>query len=103
VIASRTRARTVFGAGGTTTQDGRDPTPKPDDTRLLLLAIANETRARRLIAVISNENEFLSAFGVRSLSKVHEKTPYVLLVNGVAHTVPYTPGARVQRCVSVCC
>jgi hypothetical protein len=61
---------------------------------LLLLALASEARARRLVEVMAKEAEFLSPYGIRSLSKVHEGTPYVLHVNGVPHTVKYTPGAR---------
>jgi hypothetical protein len=39
--------------------------------------------------------EFLSDYGIRSLSKYHASQPYVLHVNGVAHTVHYEPmGSR---------
>ncbi len=36
-------------------------------------------------------NEFLSPYGVRSLSKYHAENPYVLQVDGIAHTVRYEP------------
>jgi hypothetical protein len=39
-----------------------------------------------------DENEFLSPHGIRSLSKVHEKQPYVFQVGDDEHRVDYTPG-----------
>ncbi len=84
-------SRLVFGVGGSMAQDGHEPVTGSDRV-LLLLALANEARLRRMVAVIADEAEFLSAHGVRSLSKVHDATPYTLRVNGVAHTVAYTPG-----------
>jgi len=38
-----------------------------------------------------DENEFLSPYGVRALSRFHKDSPYVLHVNGVDHTVDYEP------------
>jgi hypothetical protein len=37
-------------------------------------------------------NEFLSDFGIRSLSKYHLKKPYSVKINGDLLTVRYTPG-----------
>ena len=39
-----------------------------------------------------DENEFLSPFGVRSLSRVHAEHPFALRVGDDAHTVRYSPG-----------
>jgi hypothetical protein len=38
-----------------------------------------------------DENEFLSPYGIRSLSRVHEKHPFVLLAGGQTNTVSYLP------------
>jgi hypothetical protein len=38
-----------------------------------------------------DENEFLSPYGIRSLSKFHEQHPYVLHVNGQEYRVDYLP------------
>jgi hypothetical protein len=38
-----------------------------------------------------DETEFLSDYGIRSLSKHHEQSPYHFHVNGDTLTVPYTP------------
>ncbi len=39
-----------------------------------------------------DETEFLSAYGVRALSKYHEEHPYRLHLGEVEHTVTYQPG-----------
>ncbi len=39
-----------------------------------LLAIPSKKRLERILKVMLDESEFLSPFGIRSLSKVHEKT-----------------------------
>src|SRR5262249_34125044 len=38
------------------------------------------------------ENEFLSPYGIRALSRFHRDHPYVLHVNGTEHRVDYQPG-----------
>jgi len=39
-----------------------------------------------------DENEFLSAFGIRALSRVHRDNPYILFANGGEFTVRYQSG-----------
>jgi len=46
----------------------------------------------RLLRYMLDENEFLSPFGVRSLSKFHEQHPYVFDAGGMQHKVDYEPG-----------
>jgi hypothetical protein len=38
-----------------------------------------------------DENEFLSAYGIRSLSKFHEDNPYILWLDGQEYRVDYLP------------
>jgi hypothetical protein len=38
-----------------------------------------------------DENEFLSPYGIRSISRYHAKHPYVLSVQGQEHRVDYAP------------
>jgi len=38
-----------------------------------------------------DENEFLSPYGIRSLSKFHERNPYILHVGGQEYKVDYLP------------
>jgi hypothetical protein len=41
---------------------------------------------------ILNESEFLSDYGIRALSKYHEKNPYTVNINGHNFTIQYDPG-----------
>jgi hypothetical protein len=38
-----------------------------------------------------DENEFLSEYGIRSVSKYHKENPYTFYVNGQTHTINYQP------------
>jgi hypothetical protein len=57
-----------------------------------LLAIPSKERLLRVLRYMLDENEFLSPYGIRSLSKIHERQPYTFSVGGVEHTVRYEPG-----------
>lgn len=49
----------------------------------------------RLVAILKklfHEDEFLSDNGIRALSKIYEKKPYTLHLDGVDHTIRYDPG-----------
>jgi hypothetical protein len=56
-----------------------------------LLAIPTPERLRRVLRRVLDEHEFLSAYGVRSLSKTHAQHPFVLSVDGQEHEVRYSP------------
>ncbi len=57
-----------------------------------LLAIPSRERLERMLRYMLDENEFLSPYGLRSLSKYHERNPYVFRVNGEEYRVDYVPG-----------
>ena len=57
-----------------------------------LLALVRGSRMKRLLKRLLDPNEFLSDFGVRSLSKIHLTQPYALQVDGVSLTIGYEPG-----------
>ncbi len=57
-----------------------------------LLAIPSRERLVSVLRYLLDEEEFLSPYGVRSLSKFHEKNPYVLRVGGEEFCVRYVPG-----------
>ena len=56
-----------------------------------LLSIAGEDQLRRVLQFMLDENEFLSPYGIRALSRAHYETPYRLHVNGAEYTVRYEP------------
>ncbi|WP_044262839.1 MGH1-like glycoside hydrolase domain-containing protein [Saccharicrinis fermentans] len=57
-----------------------------------LLSVVNEDKLRSILKVMLDEKEFLSDFGIRSLSKYHEENPYVFSWNNEEFTVKYVPG-----------
>ncbi len=57
-----------------------------------LLALVRGHRMKRLLARMLDKHEFLSDFGVRSVSKYHRDHPYQLELGGAVHTVGYEPG-----------
>ncbi|HUK82221.1 MAG TPA: glucosidase [Verrucomicrobiae bacterium] len=57
-----------------------------------LLSICDETKLRRILTRMLDEERFLSPFGIRSLSKWHEQHPYVFELQGQRHEVKYLPG-----------
>ncbi|MFZ0634030.1 MAG: hypothetical protein WA755_14800 [Candidatus Acidiferrales bacterium] len=56
-----------------------------------LISLVNKKRLVRVLRYMLDENEFLSPYGIRSLSKVHAKKPYVLTLDGTDHSVAYEP------------
>ena len=56
-----------------------------------LLAIPSRERLERVLRYLLDEGEFLSPFGVRSLSRVHREHPYTFRVNGAEYRVDYEP------------
>ncbi|HYC00842.1 MAG TPA: hypothetical protein VEC57_17040 [Candidatus Limnocylindrales bacterium] len=57
-----------------------------------LLAVASADRLQKVLRYMLDETEFLSPYGIRSLSRIHEQRPYVFEVGGEQHRVVYTPG-----------
>jgi hypothetical protein len=54
-------------------------------------AILNETNLRRVLAKMLDENEFLSPYGIRSLSRYHAEHPYAIRVGEQEYRVSYLP------------
>jgi hypothetical protein len=57
-----------------------------------LLSVVNRKRLSRILKRLFDENEFLSPFGIRSLSRYHKDHPYILPVDGTTFRVDYEPG-----------
>jgi Glycosyl hydrolase family 63 C-terminal domain len=69
--------------------------PNPQGYRLL--SLLRRHRLNSVLARMLDETEFLSDFGVRSLSKYHEQHPYVFRRGDETFSVEYTPGEGTTR------
>ena len=57
-----------------------------------LLSLISRGRLERVIEAMFDETEFLSDYGIRSLSRIHRDKPYVFQSDGVESRVAYQPG-----------
>ena len=67
-----------------------DPVQQGCDGRRLT-SILNEDKLRRVLTKMLDENEFLSPYGIRALSRYHAEHPYTFRVGDQDYTVPYVP------------
>ncbi|MGH7858136.1 MAG: MGH1-like glycoside hydrolase domain-containing protein, partial [Candidatus Binatia bacterium] len=56
-----------------------------------ILSIVNRERLARILKIMLDETEFLTPYGIRSLSRVHRSHPFSLAVDGTEHRVAYEP------------
>jgi hypothetical protein len=56
-----------------------------------IAALVNPDRLRRILSRMLDENEFLSPYGIRALSRFHAEHPYVVNVEGHEYKVDYLP------------
>jgi hypothetical protein len=56
-----------------------------------MLAVLDERKLRRVLARVLDPNEFLSDYGIRSLSRFHRDHPYVFRVAASEYHVAYRP------------
>ena len=56
-----------------------------------MLSIVNEDKLRRILAKMLDENEFLSPYGIRALSRHHLEHPFVFHTGGQEYRVSYLP------------
>jgi hypothetical protein len=57
-----------------------------------LLAVPTKQRLCKMLRYLLDESEFLSPYGIRSLSKIHLTKPYIFRADGRDYRVDYVPG-----------
>jgi len=68
------------------------PMVVPGPTNALLLGLVRENQLRRMLAYMLDENEFLSPYGVRAVSRYHRNHPLILNLDGQEYRLDYEPG-----------
>jgi len=68
------------------------PMTVPGAGNTLMLELVRPDQFRRLLAYMLEENEFLSPYGVRAVSRRHGDTPLVINVAGQEFRLDYEPG-----------
>jgi hypothetical protein len=64
---------------------------KPGVAGRRLLSVLDEGKLRRVLSRMLDEDEFLSPYGIRALSRYHAEHPYVFTVHGEEFRVGYLP------------
>ncbi len=64
---------------------------KVGPTGRVMSSVLNEGNLRRVLTKMLDEDEFLSPYGIRALSRWHLEHPYVLQIGGKEYQVTYLP------------
>ena len=68
-----------------------EPNEKDGGEPRRMLALSTRDRLERLLRYMLDENEFLSPYGLRSLSRFYKDNPYSLTVNDSQYQIDYEP------------
>ncbi len=68
------------------------PCEEVNDTGDMLISLIPKERLLQLLTAMFDENEFLSAGGIRALSKFHQQQPFSLQFNHINYSISYLPG-----------
>ena len=68
------------------------PNRDEDNTESSLVSLVPPDRLVNILEKLLDEDEFLAAGGIRSVSKYHLKNPYEVTIAGESHELAYEPG-----------
>lgn len=75
-------------------------TLNPEKKSKQLLCILTRDRLLSTLRYMLDEDEFLSPYGIRSLSKYHQKHPFILHLCNQTHYIDYQPGESSYRLIA---
>src|SRR5262249_47037894 len=64
---------------------------KPGRNGVRLLSVVDRERLTAILRRVLDESQFLSGYGVRSLSRIHQDRPYRFAISGQSRDVRYVP------------
>jgi hypothetical protein len=64
----------------------------PDSERPWLISLVSKSRLRKVLTCMLDESEFLSPYGLRSLSRYHREHPLIVNLDGHVARLDYEPG-----------
>ncbi len=70
---------------------------QPGYDKRRLFSLLRGHRMKSVLQRMLHSDEFLSDYGIRSLSKYYEKNPYTIKINGDVLSIKYTPGESDTR------
>jgi hypothetical protein len=70
---------------------------EPGHNGARLLSLVDRDRLAAILQRVLDEEQFLSEYGVRSLSRTHGQHPYTFSLGGQLHEVSYLPGVSNNR------
>jgi len=62
-----------------------------------ILSILDKNRLVKILKVMLDEKEFLSPYGIRSVSKFHQEKPYILETEKGTYQIDYEPGVSTTK------
>jgi len=68
------------------------PNEERSDGKTILLSLVQKDRVVHLLQRLLDEEQFLSPWGIRALSKYHENNPYSVTIRGIEYKIHYEPG-----------
>jgi mannosylglycerate hydrolase MGH1-like protein len=72
--------------------ESAEPMSAPGAGNTAILGLVRSDQLRRLLAYMLDEDEFLSPYGVRAVSRYHREHPLVLHLDGHEYRLDYEPG-----------
>ena len=74
-----------------TSRDKYLPNEEGNNNQTLLLSLVNKERLQVIIQRFLDSDEFLSDYGIRSLSSYYKENPYSVSIHGEEYTIEYDP------------